>query len=123
MWLANFEDGSSINSKSCFWTQLKDQSNGKKLTGVQLSHPLFPNLHLALTDLDRYYFVTEAIQFFPGSGPTAPTVVAEMIGGHNLELGVGVEMRLDYKGSVKSKIYKLEKFKHTQDILVEGIRG
>jgi hypothetical protein len=121
MWLANFEDGSSVTSKSCFWTQLREK--GKKLTGIQLSHPHFQNLYLNLSDLDRYYFVTEAIAFLQAEGnQSSSQVVAEIIGGHNMILGVGIEIRLDYKGSVKSRIYKLDKYRYAADILVDGVR-
>lgn len=123
MWLANFEDGSSVTSKSCFWTQLREHHKGSKIAGVQLSHPHFQNLYLNLTDLDKYYFVTEAITFLNSeTKQSGSQVVAEIIGGHNVELGVGIEVRLDYKGSVKSRVYKLENYKYSPEILVEGVR-
>jgi len=121
MWLSNFENGTSISSKNVFWTQLKERSNGAKMTGLQLTSSLFPNLFLELSDLDRYYFVTEASAFI-AEGVFRNEVLAEIIGGHNLELGIGIEIRLEYTGSAKSRIYKLERYKYSKDILVEGTR-
>jgi len=114
MWLANFLDGSSVSSKSTNWTELPKD---KKLTGVQLSHPLFPKLYLCLGDLDKYYFAKESLAFF---GSEQGTVVAEIAGGHDLRLGIGIEMRLEYTGSVVTKVYPLSEFKYSPDILHEG---
>ena len=117
MWLANFEDGKTISSKHTFWTQLKEKADGAMMTGLQLTSAASPNLDLCLSGLDRYYFVTEAITMLTDA---QSHVVAEIIGGHNLELGVGVEIRLEYTGSVKTRIYPVEKFKYAKEILVDG---
>lgn len=116
MWLANFEDGSAISSKKMFWDRIPA---GKRMTGLQLSHPHLPKLFVCLSDLDRYYFTQEAVAFLQGS--QTPTVVAEIIGGHDLRLGVGVEVRLAYTGNVSTRMYPLERFKYSPKILYEGI--
>ena len=132
MWLANFENGNTVSSKNTFWTQLKERANGVRMTGLQLSSPLYPELSLCLSGLDRYYFCNEAVSIF--GGPVSPegvvwdksknaissSVVAEIIGGHNLDLGIGVEIRLEYTGSVRTRVYAVEKYKYSKDILVDG---
>lgn len=115
MWLANFEDGTSVTSKETFWTQLR---RDKKLTGLQLSHPHLPKLFISLTGMDAYYFVTEAVQLL-NTGST--TVVAEIIGGHNTELGVATEIRLNYTGGVKVRSYPIKSYRYSKDILVPGL--
>ena len=122
MWLANFEDGNAVSSKNTYWTQLKERSNGKLMTALQLSCPIFPELSLCLSDLDHYYFVVEAVSFIGGSKSGKEEVVAEIIGGHNNELGIGVELRLEYSGSVKPRVYNVSHYKYSQEILVPGIR-
>lgn len=116
MWTANFEDGSTISSKKKFWDQM---SRDKRLTGIQLSHPHLPKLYICLADLDRYYFTQEAVAALQGS--QTATVVAEIIGGHDLKLGVGIEVRLAYTGNVSSRIYPVSVFKYSPNILYEGV--
>lgn len=123
MWLANFEDGSAVHSKQTFWTKLSKDYENKKLTAVQLSHPHFPKLFISLTNLDKYYFVTEAISFIQGGENSTPSIVAEVIGGFDTDLGVVTEIRLDYRGSVKSRLYPIGDFKYSQDILVDGVKS
>lgn len=117
MWLANFEDGSSVTSKQTFWTQLPKD---KKLSGVQLSHPHLPKLFISLSGMDLYYFATEAICPLTDNG--AATVVAEVIGGHDLEHGVATEIRLNYNGAVRVKTYPIESYKYSKDILIPGVK-
>lgn len=121
MWTANFEDGTAISSKQTFWTKLPEEK--KKLTAVQLSHPHFPKLYISLANLDRYYFVTEAISFIQGGEGSSSTIVAELIGGFDEQLGVVTEIRLDYRGTVKSRLYPISDFKYSKDILVNGVKG
>jgi hypothetical protein len=116
MWLANFEGGLAISSKRSFWDRLPRE---KRMTGVQLSHPYLPKLFVCLSDLDRYYYTQEAVAFLQG-GQSA-TVVAEIIGGHDLKLGVGVEVRLSYTGSVSIRTYPLERYKYSPKILYDGL--
>lgn len=117
MWLANFENGIAISSKHTFWTQLKDKANGSKMTALQLTSPHYPDLSFCLSGLDRYYFVTEAVTMLTDG---SSSVVAEIIGGHNEDLGFGVEIRLEYTGTVKFKSYAIDKFKYSKEILVDG---
>lgn len=119
MWLANFEDGTAITSKTTFWTQLNKE---KKLTGLQLKHPMVPNLFLNLKALDAYYFAQEAMASPQFEDPSKPVVLAEIIGGHDLLLKVGIEIRLDMRGSVKVTPYALESFRYSPQILVPGFR-
>jgi len=114
VWTANFEDGTSVNSKQKFWTQLP---RDKKLSGLQLSHPLIPKMYLCLSGYDLYHFVQEAIAFLENP---APNVVAEIIGAHDCKLGVVVEVRLEYTGNVKITTYPVSKFKYSPEILYEG---
>jgi len=114
MWLVNFEDGTSVSSKQIFWDKLPKE---KRITGVQLSHPHLPKLYICLTDYDRYYFTQEAVAFY---GASNGTVVAEVIGGHDLKLGVGIEVRLEYTGNITIKTYPVSRFKYSQSILYEG---
>lgn len=118
MWLVNFEDGSSISSKRTFWDKM---DKGKRISGLQLSHPHLPKLYICLTDQDKYYFAQEGLAFF--QGPRTPTVVAEIIGGHDLQLGIGVEVRLSYTGNVGVKTYALSQYKLSPDILYDGLRS
>jgi hypothetical protein len=117
VWTANFEDGSSATSKSTFWTQLPKD---KKMTGLQLRHPLLPNLYLNLSNMDQFYFVTEAIQFMSSSN--SETVVAEVIGGVDLELKIVTEIRLDYTGSVKVRTKSIDSYNYSKDILIPGLK-
>lgn len=118
MWLANFVDGSSVSSKSTFWTQLPKE---KKISGLQLSHPHFAKLFLNLAGMDKYYFLAEAIALIPQNGAgSTPSVVAEVIGGHDIELGVGIEIRLDYTGNVRVRHYAIPLYRYSQEILFDG---
>jgi len=119
MWLANFENGNTVSSKNTFWTQLKERANGVRMTGLQLSSPLYPELSLCLSGLDRYYFCNEGVSIFGGE-TVQSNIVAEIIGGHNLDLKIGVEIRLEYTGSVRTRVYAVEKYKYSKDILVDG---
>jgi hypothetical protein len=114
MWHANLADGKSISSKNMYWTDIKPEMVVKS---VQLSHPRIPNLNLCLSGYDRYYFSKEAVQLLE-VGKT--NVVAEVIGAHDLKLGIGVEIRLDYTGTVKVRSYPVSDFKWAPDILREG---
>jgi|SRR5713101_1022112 len=114
MWKANFEDGSTISEKTLLWDQL---TRDKKMSALSLSHPYLPHLNVALVDYDRYYFTREAIASY---GSQQGTIVAEIIGGHDLKLGVAVEVRLEYTGTVKVKSYPVSRFKYSPQILYEG---
>ena len=114
MWLVNFEDGASFTAKTCLWTELP---KGKKISAIQLLHSKLPNLWLCLRGLDRYYFTQEAMAF---SGQPRGQVVAEIIGGHDLRMGVGVEIRLEYTGKVNFKHYRVSNFRYSKDILYNG---
>jgi hypothetical protein len=116
MWTANIENGDSLNSKMMYWTDL---SKERKLTAVQLTHPHFAKLYICLKDYDRYYYVVEAMAY-PGQ-PT-PNVLAEIIGAHDLENKIGIELKLTYQGNVQGRTYPLEKFGYTTDILIPGMR-
>jgi len=116
MWNANFEDGSSVNSKQIFWKALP---RTKKLAGLQLTHNFFPKVFVSLTDYDRYYFAQEAVSVLGGS--SEPTTVAQVIGAHNLRLGVGIEVRLSHTGNISVKTYSVESFKYSPEILREGV--
>lgn len=116
MWQASFEDGTSLHSKRTFWDQIP---RGKRMSGVQLSHPHLPKLFVCLADLDHYYFTQEAVAFLQGS--QNPTVVAEIIGGHDLKLGVGIEVRLSYTGSISIRTYPVKSYKYSPAILYEGL--
>lgn len=118
MWLANFEDGTAIDSKKCFWTQLPKE---KRLTGLQLSHPLLPRLWLCLNGYDRYYFTTEGIAAMAGIQNV--NIIAEMIGAQDLKLGVGVEVRLSRTGNVNVRTYPISTFKYSAEILHDGNRN
>jgi len=118
MWIANFSDGSAIDSKKAFWNKLP--INGRKMTGVQLTHPYLPRLYLCLNGYDKYYFTTEAIAIV--NGTQSVNIIAEIIGAHDLKLGVAVEVRLARSGSVNVKTYPLNAFKYSPEILYDGNR-
>ena len=113
MWTVNFEDGSSLTSKNVPWTEL----SGKRITGLQLHHPHIQKLYLSISDYDLYYYVVEAIAGLGQDG----RIVAMMIGGHDLDLGVGAEIRMEENGSVKFRTYPISKFRYSKDILKGGV--
>lgn len=115
-WLANFEDGRSIGAAKCHWIDLPKD---KKITGVQLVNPNSPKTFVCLRNYDRYYFAIEAVAA-PG---TQGQPVAEILGGHNLDLGVGTEIRMEFSGSVKVRTYPLSIFKFTDEILRDGLKN
>jgi hypothetical protein len=115
MWVANFEDGSSESSKKAFWTQL---SREKRMSGLQLSHPYLPKLWLCLNGYDRYYFTQEAIA--SPSGTQTINIISEIIGAHDVKLGVGVEIRLARTGNVDVRTYPISIFKYSPEILYDG---
>lgn len=114
MWLANFEDGSTISSKTSTWMDLPAD---RRITGVQLLHPGIHKMYLNLSsDYDKYYFVCEAaaVALQPGQ------VVAEIIGGINEELGVVVEIRMEFTGNIFIRHFSASEFKYAKNILKEG---
>lgn len=115
MFTVNFEDGRTISSKKQYWTDLPKDS---LISAVQLTHPHIPKLYICLADLDRYYYSQEAVAFMQSK---TPSVVAEIIGGHDLNLGVGIEVRLSYTGNVVVRAYPLDKFKFSHEILRVGL--
>jgi hypothetical protein len=117
MWLANFSDGSTKSSKQTFWNQLPKDS---KMTGLQLSHPYLPKLWICLNGYDRYYFTQEAIATM--NGTQSVSVVAEIVGAHDLKLGVAVEVRLARTGNVNVRTYPISAFKYSPEILHDGNR-
>jgi hypothetical protein len=117
MWVANFEDGSSVSSKKSFWNQL---SREKKMAGIQLSHPYLPRLWLCLSGYDRYYYTQEAVVILNGTQNV--NVVAEIIGAHDLKLGVAVEVRLARTGNVNVRTYPVSIYKYALEILYDGNR-
>jgi len=117
VWLANLESGEGVSSKLVHWTSL---SKEKKIVGLQLFHPHFQTLYLSLKYMDFFYYTKEAIASIQDLAN--PTVIAEIIGGHDLTLNAGVEIRLDFKGTVKVYIYPLSKFKYDPSILIPGFK-
>lgn len=117
MWTANYEDGESISSKKAFWNRLP---RNKKLKGIQLSHLYLPRLWLCLSGYDRYYYTQEAIAIM--NGTQTVNVVAEIIGAHDLKLGVAVEIRLARTGNVTVRTYPVSIFKYASEILYDGNR-
>jgi hypothetical protein len=117
MWLANFEDGSTVSSKAMNWTDLPTD---KRITGIQLVHPGIRNLYLNLSeDYDQFFFLKEAaaVALQPGQ------VVAEIAGGINLELRIATEVRMEsLTGNVFVHTYKLSEFRYAQQILRSGKR-
>jgi hypothetical protein len=118
MFVANFEDGSSVSSKQMYWD---DIPKGKRISGLQIVHPHLPKLYITLNKLHTYFYMQEAIQTFQGSG--FPSIVAEVIGGHDLKLGIVQEVRLSYMGNVTFKTYPLERFKYSPQILRDGMEN
>lgn len=113
-WLANFEDGQSIGGSKCLWTDLP---KNKRITGVQITHPDVPSLFVCLRNFDKFYFAYEAIA---NPGDRNGRVVAEILGGHDLALGIGTEIRMEMSGSVKVRTYPLSKFRFGPGSLHEG---
>ena len=117
MWLCNFEDGSTVSSKTANWTDLPID---KRITGIQLVHPGIHNLYLNLSeDYDQFFFLKEAaaVALQPGQ------VVAEIAGGINSELGIATEVRMEsMTGNVFVHTYKLSEFRYAQQILRLGKR-
>lgn len=119
MWLANLEDGRTISEHKSYWTDLKPET---KMTGLQLIHPNLPKMFICLSNYDKYYFAREAISTLPSiSGK--PRIVAEIIGGHDSSLGIGIEVRLEMSGSVRVKTYPIARFKYAPTILHDGKRN
>lgn len=117
MWLVNFADGSCTDSKKGFWNRLP---RDKKIAAIQLSHIYLPRLYLCLGGYDRYYFTTEAIAAI--NGTQSVNVIAEIIGAHDLRLGVAVEVRLARSGNVSVRTYPVSIFKYSPEILYDGNR-
>ena len=116
MWTANFEDGTSVSSKNIYWT---DIDKTKKITGVFLIHPAYPNLKLCLTGLDEYFYMQEGLALFGLSGQLQSNrAVAEIIGG--VKDGVVVEQRLEYSGVVITKSYPVAKCKVSKEVMYPG---
>lgn len=114
MWIADFADGSeSVSEERMYWTDLPTD---RKLSSLQLKHPYLPKLFVRLSHYDRYYFVKEGVASFGHQG----TVVAEAIGAHDLKLGVGVEVRLEYSGNLRVLTYPVKHFKNDSSILRNG---
>jgi len=114
LWTANMEDGNAAGSASRNWTDLPKD---KKLTGVQLVIPSMPKIYVCLKNYQKYYFVTEAMA---NPGDRKGKITAEIIGGHDISLGVGTEIRVEVTGAVRVSTYPLDKFKFSQDILRDG---
>lgn len=118
MWFANLENGTCASEEKCFWTDLNKEI---RLTGLQLAHPKAPKFLISLSNYDKYYFSREAVSVLGSSD--APEIQAETIGGHDLALGVGIEVRMEMTGHVRVKSYPLAKFKFSTSILFEGKRN
>lgn len=115
MFVVNFEDGSSTSSRRTAWLDLPKD---KKIKSVQLMHPRYPNLYVLLKGHDKFYFMKEAVAQ-PGQ---QGVVVAEIVGGHDNELGVGIEVRVELSGNVIVKHYDRNYFRYAKEILREGVR-
>lgn len=117
MWVVQFENGQGSSAKKTFWTNLPKDV---KLTGLQLQHPALPKkMVLSLSELDTYFFVKEAVS---GLFERRGRVVAEIIGGIDKQLGCVLEIRLEETGSVKYKVYPINKLKWEQSIMRDGVR-
>jgi hypothetical protein len=118
VWLANFEDGSTVSSRLMNWTDLPTD---KLITGIQLVHPGIRNLYLNLSeDYDQFFFLKEAaaVALQPGQ------VIAEIAGGINKELGTATEVRMEsVTGNIFVHTYKLNEFRYAQQILRNGKRA
>ena len=114
MWTANIENGDSVNSKMSYWTDLK---KSRRITAVQLTHPFFPRLYICLKNYDAYYYVKEAMAY---PGQSTPNVLAEIIGAHDQENNIGIELKLTYEGNVQGRTYPLERFSYATSILMPG---
>lgn len=115
MWNANLEDGSAVNGASKTWDDL---GRDKKLTGVQLMHPHVPAVSIGLAGYDQYYYYKEAVAVMQGS--QEPTVLAEILGGIDHSLGILVEIRLTYTGSLRVRTRSSEKLGVSTKVLREG---
>jgi hypothetical protein len=113
-WTVNFEDGSSLTSKNTHWTSLPTD---KRITGLQMQHPQMPKLYFSLTELDLYYYVVEAVASLSGDD----RIVAKIIGGHNVALGVVSEVRMEENGSIKFRAYPISRFGYDRTILHAGV--
>lgn len=118
MWQVNFADGTTTDSKKQFWNRLP---RNKKIAGIQLTHVYLPRLYLCLNGYDKYYFTTEAIAAMQGT--QAVNVIAEIIGAHDLRLGIAVEVRLARSGNVNVRTYPVSIFKYSPEILYDGNRN
>jgi hypothetical protein len=118
MWIANLEDGSSVNGISKTWN---DVGKDKRITGVQVLHPQIPAVSFSLTGYDQYYYTKEAVGMMQGSQEA--TVIAEILGAINHALGVIVEVRMGYTGSIRVKAKPLSRFSYSRDILRAGKSG
>lgn len=127
MWLANFEDGTSVTQKSAYWTDLKNLKPNIRMTGVQLQHPLYKLLQINLAGQECYFYVTNAIAMVQ-QGKADSNIVSEVIGG--IRAGLVTEIILDYPkqspngnvspGSISVDTYLEKDFKWSKDILVKG---
>jgi hypothetical protein len=113
MFVVNFEDGSSTSSRRTTWLDLPKD---KKIKSVQLSHPRYPNLYVLLKGHDKFYFMKEAVARHGEQG----VVVAEIVGGHDSSLGIGIEIRVELSGNVIVKHYDKNQFRYAAEILREG---
>lgn len=116
MWLANLEDGSTVAETKQYWTDFKKET---RMTGLVLTHPRIPKIFISLSNYDKYYFAREAISTI-GGGSSESRILADIIGGHDEALGIGIEVRMEASGSVKIKSYPIAKFKYSPSILYNG---
>jgi hypothetical protein len=119
VWFANLENGTSTSEEKGYWTDL---SREVRLTGLQLAHPKSPRFLVSLSNYDKYYFAREAVSVI-GGGPSESMVQAEIIGGHDIALNVGIEVRMELTGAVRVKTYPLARYKYSPTILFEGKRN
>lgn len=118
MWIANLEDGSSVNGVSKTWDDL---GRDKRLSGVQVLHPQVPAVSFSLSGYDQYYYTREGVGMMQGSQETA--IVAEILGAMDHALGIIVEIRLGYTGSIRVRTKPLSGFSYSENILRAGKSG
>lgn len=117
MWLVNLENGKGVCENDMYWTDLDKIT---KLTGVTLVNSNMPRLSIGLSNYDKYYFAREASSII-GSGEAK--ILAEIIGGLDESLRIGIEVRMDPSGPVNIRTYPITKFKYSPSILLDGKRS
>jgi hypothetical protein len=111
MWIAEFEDGTVVDSTQMHWTDLKKD---KKIVNLA-----FLKGTEGIKNMDSFYYVEEAVCEIPPSSHYY--VEAGIIGGVDISSQTIKEYRLEYRtGALRAFSKPISEFRYSKDILVPG---